>query len=320
MGIKLNLKDKKILYCLEENSRQSNSAIAKKVGLSKDIVNYRIKKLEDSGIIRGYYTIIDFSRLGYFSIRVYLKLLDASPEQEKKIVDFLVKDKTTFFISEIEGPFDIGFGTWIKDIYEFENFWLGFKKKFKKFIGKEEISIFTKAYHFHRAYLLDKNKDNLHPEVFGGNKIEKFDEKDLNILNLLAKNSRISLIEISARLKMPPKTVDFRIKQLIKKQIIQGYRFIFDFQLFGYDYYKVDLNLKDLGRLNELINYAQMHPNILYVDQTIGGSDFEFDLEVKNKQQFFDIINELRNKFPEIREWKYFTARKYPKLLYFPEQ
>jgi len=56
----LDLKDRKILYYLDINSRQSNSDIAKKVGLSKEVVNYRIKRLEKEGIIKGYYTVLDF--------------------------------------------------------------------------------------------------------------------------------------------------------------------------------------------------------------------------------------------------------------------
>ena len=44
MTLKIDLKDRKILYELDLNSRQSNSTLGKKVGLSKDIVNYRIKK------------------------------------------------------------------------------------------------------------------------------------------------------------------------------------------------------------------------------------------------------------------------------------
>jgi len=316
---KLDMKDRKILSVLDENSRQTNSKIAKRVGLSKEVVNYRIKNLEKNNLIKGYYTLLDFSKLGYFSIRVYLKLVDTSVEQEKKIINFLIKNKKTFFVAEIEGEFNIDFGTWVKDIYEFETFWAEFKKKFNKHIGKEDIAIFTRAYHFHRAYILEEKIDNVKPEIFGGSKEEKHDEKDLMILKLIAQNARISIIDISERLKIPPKTVDFRIKQLEKKKIIQGYRFIFDFDSFGYEYYKVDLSLKDTTRISELMNYAQKNPNILYVDKTIGGSDFEFDMEVTNKTQFLEIIKDLRNKFPEIREWKYFTIRNYQKLLYFPD-
>ncbi len=316
---KLDLKDKKILYQLDLNARQPNSKLAKNVGLSKDVVNYRIKKLEKLGLIKGYYTIIDFFRLGYSSLRVYLKLLDTTPAKEREIINFLAEHKKIFFLAEIDGPFDLAFGTWIKDIYEFEDFYLDFKKKFKQYIGQEHLSLFTKAHHFHRAYLLNKKFDESKPEFFGREKVIPHDQLDLDILKILAQNSRAQTIEISQKLNIPPRTVAFRIKQLEKKKIIQGYRFIFNFGLFGYEYYKVDLILKDISRIKELLNYAHAHPNIIYVDETIAGSDFEFDLEIESKEKFIKVIEELKTKFPEIRTWSYFALRRYQKLLYFPE-
>ena len=56
---KLDLKDRKILYELDINSRQSFRSIGRKVGLSKDIVASRIKKLIDKGIIIRFFTYYD---------------------------------------------------------------------------------------------------------------------------------------------------------------------------------------------------------------------------------------------------------------------
>ncbi len=317
---RLDFKDKKILYQLDLNARQSNTKIAKKVGLSKDVVNYRIKKLQETGFINGFYSIIDFYKLGYFSVRIYIKLQSCPLNKEKEIMDFIVKNKKVFYAIKIDGNFDIGFGTYTKSIYDFEEFYLDFKKHFKEFIGKEQIGIFTKVYHFHRAYLLDKRQDDSDYDLIGSTyNAEKSDKLDVEILKLIANNSRISIVEIAEKLKEPIMTISFRIKQLEKKKIIQAYKFIFDFSKINYEYYKVDLILDDTYRLKELMSYCHSHPNILYIDQTIGGSDFEFDLEVKNKKEFLQIIDELKQKFPEIREWGYFSIREYKKLLYFPE-
>ena len=46
--VKLDIKDKKILYELYTNARQSNNSIAKKIGLSREAIDYRIKNLENS--------------------------------------------------------------------------------------------------------------------------------------------------------------------------------------------------------------------------------------------------------------------------------
>ena len=316
--IKLDLKDRKILFQLDLNARQSNTRIAHKVGLSKDVVNYRIKKLEEQKIIKGYYSPINFYKIGYLGIRVYLKLVNTTPAKENEIIDYIVNDDKTFYAMKIDGPFDIGFGTWVKDIYEFESFYSTFKKEFKKYIGKDQISLFTKVTHFHRAYILDKQSDETVPECIGGKETEKIDNIDIALLKLIAKNSRISAVDMATKLKIPLTTIAFRIKKLEQKKIIEGYRFIFDFEKLGYEYYKVDIVLDETSRLNQFITYAHAHPNIVYIDQTIGASDFEFDLEVRNKKEFLKIIEELRQRFPEIREWSYFTAREFKKLLYFP--
>ena len=60
----LDLKDRKILYELDKNSRQSFADIAKKVRLSKEVVQYRVKRLQDEGYINYFsptLVVIQFS-------------------------------------------------------------------------------------------------------------------------------------------------------------------------------------------------------------------------------------------------------------------
>lgn len=55
----------KILKSLQENARISMSDLSKQVGLSAPAVVERIKKMEDLGIIRGYYTQLSYLKCGY---------------------------------------------------------------------------------------------------------------------------------------------------------------------------------------------------------------------------------------------------------------
>lgn len=318
MDTKIDLKDKKILYELDRNSRQSNSEIGKKVGLSKDTVNYRIKKLEQEKFTLGYYTLIDSYALGYITIRTYLKLINLSPKKEEEIIDFLVKNKKVFFVFKVDGEYDLAFGTWAKNIYEFEDLYFSFKKHFKKFIGEEKMSIFTRAHHFSRNYLLE-NKSKKDVEIIGGPAKKECDAKDKSILKLLAKNARLPTMELATILKTPAATIAHRIKQLERKKIVRGYRISFNFEKYGYEYYKVDIELNDFINYQDIVDYLYAHPNVIYLDETIGGSDIEFDIEVKNKKQLTSLLDELKEKFSGIRKTSYFTARKYYKLLYIPE-
>ena len=83
---KLDLKDRKILYELDLNCRQSNSQIGKKVGLKRDVVAYRIKKLQDEAIIKNFYTVIDTFRLGYNVFRIYINYQYVTSEIKEEII------------------------------------------------------------------------------------------------------------------------------------------------------------------------------------------------------------------------------------------
>jgi Lrp/AsnC family leucine-responsive transcriptional regulator len=55
----------KILNCLQENARQSNTKIAHKVGVTSPAVAERIKKMQDSGIIEGFHAKISHTETGH---------------------------------------------------------------------------------------------------------------------------------------------------------------------------------------------------------------------------------------------------------------
>lgn len=56
--------DYRILRILKENGRETASNIGKEIHLSVSAVLDRIKKLEDSGVIKSYTILVDSSKLG----------------------------------------------------------------------------------------------------------------------------------------------------------------------------------------------------------------------------------------------------------------
>ena len=119
--VKLDLKDRKILFELDKNSRQSNSEIAKRVGLNKNTVNYKINRMTQEGVIKGYYSVIDSSKLGYFSIKIYLKFFNTNQEDEKKMIEWLNSQKIVGVLAKIGAIYDLAVMCWIKNIYEFQD-------------------------------------------------------------------------------------------------------------------------------------------------------------------------------------------------------
>jgi Lrp/AsnC family leucine-responsive transcriptional regulator len=56
--------DKRILTELQHNARISNQELADKIGLSPSPCLRRVKQLEEAGLIKGYVTELDASKLG----------------------------------------------------------------------------------------------------------------------------------------------------------------------------------------------------------------------------------------------------------------
>ena len=62
--MKLDRTDRRILHFLQRNDRLSNLELAEAVGLSPTPCSRRVKRLEESGLIRGHVTLLNQSMLG----------------------------------------------------------------------------------------------------------------------------------------------------------------------------------------------------------------------------------------------------------------
>jgi DNA-binding Lrp family transcriptional regulator len=63
-AIDLDEVDRRILLTLHSDARISNSALADSVGIAASTCHARLKRLQDLGVIRGFYTDIDPAAIG----------------------------------------------------------------------------------------------------------------------------------------------------------------------------------------------------------------------------------------------------------------
>ncbi|MBD3389328.1 winged helix-turn-helix transcriptional regulator [Candidatus Micrarchaeota archaeon] len=319
MGIKLDYYDKKILFELDKNSRIRISELAKKIKKSKQFVNYRIKKLEETGIILGYNTVIDYSKLGYTSIRVYLKFHNITPQEQQEVENDLINDGEVWWLVTLEGMWDVGYAVAVRNILDFHSYWDRIMKKYRKFVSRSSVVVYTNIKQYPKAYLIGEENTGPGTIVGASTNIVKVDKADLSILKLLSENARTPLIEMAATLKASPQSIRSRIKKLEEKGIIQGYRAKIDVSLLGYRYYKAYIDLRDTRRFGTLEEFCLRHPNILNTNRTIGGKDFEIELQASSFDEFERIMNSIRERFSgDIDEYEFVVARKEMKMKYLP--
>ena len=97
--------DVKILEVLQENSRISISELSKKVNLSLSAVSERIKKLETSGIVEQYTTIIDAKAMNK-SLSVLMMISIDNSDAEQKFFKLVQEDDEILECHHITGDYD----------------------------------------------------------------------------------------------------------------------------------------------------------------------------------------------------------------------
>ncbi len=318
--IKLEIKDRKIITELILNARANISDIAKKVGLSKQVVKYRLENLEKRKIIEGYYAILNINKLGYLYHRIFFKFQNVNQEKENEIIKFCINHKKIGWVLQLDGNWDLGIAVWAKNTIEFEEVLDEILNKFGKYFEDKFVSVSTKIYHFKHKFLLNI-KDST--ELILGGKIEetKLDALDYSILGILTKNARKSLLEIGEELKISPKVVKYRIDNLLKKKIILGFNIKLNHKLLGYTHQKVFLNLTNITQENvqKLIYYLKSLNSSIYITKAVGVADIEFELLVKSNDEFHNIMRELRCQFPNlIKNYSSFIIYYEPYINYLP--
>ncbi len=313
MSLIIDKIDKKILFQLDLNARQSLSQIARKTGISREVVNYRIRQLEKSKVIQGYSTLIDVAKLGYMYCRVFLKYHSMPIEEEEKIIEYARTDKNISWITLSDGRWDLVLVIIASSLSELEKSYDRLLFSFGKYFQEQYVSMAYKIYHFVHNYLYE-TKDDSHA-ILGGEKSRiKLSNDDKMILGFLTLNAKTSLIDMAKQLKTSANSIKYRIKRLADEKIIIGYKVRLDTSLLGYEHYKVLLMLQNMTQSlqTKLINYLKDEANVVYITKATGISDLEFEIVVKKKMDVVKFIRNLRLLFPDL-------IKDYDTALYYAE-
>jgi DNA-binding Lrp family transcriptional regulator len=315
-------KDRKILYELDLNSRQPISKISNKLNIHGNSIKYRIKKLEKNGIITNYYTVIDSFKLGYLPVKFYLKFKFTTLKIEEEIIEFFKQNKYTWWVASLEGRLDLAVHMLVDNFKLFSDFWDLTLEKYNNYIEEALFAQYFNLISFEYSYLSDKNvlKRKKFVSINDGKNI-KIDEVSFNILKLIAPNARKSLSDISEALNLTPEAVMYRIKKLEKLNIIQGYRVNLNLQKIGYKNFKVDIFLGDYQQRKKIIEYIKNNNNLVFICKSAGISHLELGFHLININNLFEIINDLKIKFPNaIKNYYYLFVSKQHKWEFLPKK
>ena len=97
--------DEKILHCLTKDARMNASQISQQVNLSVSAVIERMKKMENSGLIKGYTAVIDERMAGY-DVQAMVSIRLEHPKYNKEFAQLMLNHERVMECFYITGDFD----------------------------------------------------------------------------------------------------------------------------------------------------------------------------------------------------------------------
>ena len=300
----MDIKDKKLIYLLDLNSRSKEIELARQLKTRKQVINYRIKRLESEKIIKKFQTVINLDSLGIgIYTNVYFKILGASKAKEEEIINFLINNNNVGYIALLGGRFDLSIVLVAKNIQQLEENLNSIINRYSEELREHMVSLRTFGVKFPKKYLLVRKVEA--KRIFTKERnLEKIDNLDKQILQILSQNSRLSIVDISNKLKIPFSTIRARIKSLESRNVIAGYSILPDLNKLGMLNYKLFIKLRNKSEdsYKKLLSFSEAHKNIIWVFKTLGEHDCELRIEAESQEKYQEIIKEIRSHFSQIIE------------------
>jgi DNA-binding Lrp family transcriptional regulator len=137
--VELDEKDKKILRLLLNDSRTPLTTISREVRLSHDAVNYRIKRLKESGVIQAQTIVINPSKLGYpIWGEILISLCNLTEEKHAAFLKYIKTHPNISAIWNMSGKYEWWIEIYTKDLADFNEIVSELKIKFSDIIKDSE--------------------------------------------------------------------------------------------------------------------------------------------------------------------------------------
>jgi len=308
MSIKIDLKDRKILHELDLEANIPTTKLAKNVGLSQQVVDYRIKNMIKNDIIIGFFTVIDVVQLGYSLYRIHFRFKNVSKEKREEINQFFNKNPFVLWSAYVGGRWDYIVDFFSKSNKEFSDNLEKIIEKFKDSIQDyEAFNILFLNMYPHKYLKIANNKKNYKTITIGKElNNQKLEKVDVDVLNHIKNNSRFPFLQVAELLKLDRNTIKYRINKLKQRKIIIGEKLYFRPDKLDLESYKVffEIDNTDKELEKKLFKFFEIEKEIVYSLKMIGKWNVDIEVEVKSRNELQDLIIKIRNRFPIIKDYE----------------
>lgn len=316
------MKDRRILDILDRNPNELLSTIAKKSIISKQVAEYRIKKMISQKTIYSFFTLVELGKLGHTLFRVHIKLKNVSEEEYSKFIKHLFEDYPTFWAAFVSGSFDIIVDIWARNSNDFERLFNKILMKNKRVIYSYNIFPILELALYDYGYFLNKNQKRNRIVLFKKDKDIEINSIDKKILSLIRNDSRLSYEEIGRRVNLTRNAIKNRIKNLEKSGVIAGYKMMVNFKHFNRLSYKIFIKYdhSKIEQENELMEFIRNKNGLLASTKLLGKWNLDIEIQPADAKNLQKFIIELRSKFSLVEDYELIQIIEDYGLDFYPNQ
>jgi len=296
--MKLDKIDKKLISNIYHNYREPLTKIAKECKISRDQVEYRIKKLESQDIIKKFATIFNYSKLGFEEFIIVWLKLKATKNQKENLRKQLKENKNILTYFDCLGEYNIGFDCIYKDKQKFQKELSKILDKNKEIITDHSIFTTTSSIFFPlKEFEIQKTEKEF--SIEDSKEKVRLEEKEIQILKELEKDGRIKIIDLAKKLNINAEKALYKLKNLQRNKIILGSRIIFDLEKMNYFFGNLRLKINSLNEKTkeEITNFCKNHKLINALSFGVGEYNCLVQVFFREEKQFRDSITELLERF-----------------------
>ena len=290
--------DRHLLFELDKDCRQSTGQLAGRLGKSRQTVEYRIKRLQESKVLLGFNATFNTSKMGYHLYKFQLKLRDF-PEETERLINYLNQSGRTYWVGRSSGTWDLLFSVFYqrkKELIEIMNdLTLKFPRNIVEITGHPivEIQQFPKMY---LTRQIEAPREHTGEEVFDS----ELDAIDYGLIAELVRNARASIKQLAETLGVAPNIVRRKMQRLEESGVIVQYRISVDHRLLGFDFYKVifGLNGYTADEHDRFYAYISNIPEVQFYVRNFWS--VELELMANSFEYYQSLIDDLKRAFPRM--------------------
>jgi Lrp/AsnC family leucine-responsive transcriptional regulator len=121
---------------------------------------------------------------------------------------------------------------------------------------------------------------------------DRTDDKDLQIIDILSSNARISLRDIKKKVNLSPSSIRNRMERLVEIGVIKKYTVDIDYKKMGYDIQVLVLITAHPGSSTDLYSRLSKYKQVSEILRTAGQANFILTVRVKDITELTHFITE----------------------------